>query len=218
MVFVGDSLVHRSAEDHGLLDRVRTELVRRHPGRAFELVDRGVNGNRIADIRDRLDQDVLDLHPHAVVLYWDSDVSDVDESSMAPGEVRTLREAYESDLREVLRRLVASGAHVVVSGPTLIGERPRGRNPKDAQLDAYRAINRRVAAGTGAAYADTRRPFFARRPRGASPEIDHGLLTEDGEHLNDRGVEVALTAFVDALDRWIARRAAASAPDPQMPR
>jgi lysophospholipase L1-like esterase len=203
IVFVGDSLVHRSARDHGLLDRIREDLVRSHPSRTFEVVEAGVNGDRIADIRARLERDVLDQRPHAVVLYWDSDVSDVDERKMTRDEVGKVRAAYEADLRVVIHRLVASGAHVVMSGPTLIGERPRRRNEKDGQLDAYRGINRRVASSLKIEYIDTRQAFFAGRPAGAPLDVDHGLLTEDGEHLNDLGAVVVQSLFVRAIDAWL---------------
>jgi lysophospholipase L1-like esterase len=203
IVFVGDSLVHSSARDHHLLDRIHEELVRLHPERTFDIVEAGVNGDRIADIRARLDRDVLDLRPHAVVLYWDSDVSDVDERSMTRDEVRQIRAAYDDNVRAVIGRLVASGAYVIMSGPTLIGERPRRKNEKDAQLDAYRRINMRIASTLKIEYVDTRRPFFARRPAGTPPDVDHGLLTEDGEHLNDDGVDVAQLLFVRAIDAWL---------------
>ncbi|MCX6550006.1 MAG: GDSL-type esterase/lipase family protein [Acidobacteria bacterium] len=203
IVFVGDSLVHRSAADHAMLDAVRAGLTERHPSLTFELIDAGVNGNGIADIQARLDEDVLALHPAAVVLYWDSDVSDVDESHMSEAQVATLRAAYKRRLHAVLTTLVASGAHVIVSGPTLIGELPRGRNPKDRQLDAYRWMNRAMAASLKVVYIDTRRAFFARRPRQAPVDADHGLLTEDGEHLNDDGAAVVRDQFVNALDAWL---------------
>jgi lysophospholipase L1-like esterase len=202
-VFVGDSLVHRSAADHGMLRSVRETLARRHPSHTIEVVDAGINGSRIADIRERLARDVLDLHPHAVVLYWDSDVSDVDETALNASERQTLRAAYEVDLRTVCSRIQASGAYVAMSGPTLIGERPRRRNPKDAELDAYRAINRRIASSLKIPYIDTRRALFARRPAGTPLDVARGLLTEDGEHLNARGVFVVESLFVEALDGWL---------------
>lgn len=203
IVFVGDSLVHRAQEDHGLLAQVRAELERRHPALAFEVIDAGVNGNRIADIQRRLQRDVLSLLPAAVVLYWDSDVSDVDESGMKPPEVGALRATYERALDDVLQRLTVSGAHVIVSGPTLLGERPRGHNARDRQLDAYRSLNRHAAALFDVPYVNTRRAFFHRRPFGANTQVSKGLLTEDGEHLNDRGTTVAARAFVRALDVWL---------------
>ena len=118
-------------------------------------------------------------------------------------DLRQTRAAYEDNVRAVIGRLVASGAHVIISGPTLIGERPRRKNKKDAQLDAYWRINRRIASILNVEYIDTKRPFFARRPVGTPSEVDRGLLTEDGEHLNDRGVDVAQLLFVHAIDAWL---------------
>jgi isoamyl acetate esterase len=203
IVFVGDSLVHRSSQDHGLLAEIHQDLRRRHPGRSFELVDAGVNGDRIADIRERLERDVLQHRPAVVVLYWDSDVSDTDETRLAAPEVRALRAAYERNLSDVLRRLVAGGTHVIVSGPTVIGERPHGQNPKDAQLDAYRSLNRAICARLGLHYVDTRRAFLRSRPADANASIEKGLLTEDGEHLNDRGTQIVRRIFRRALEAWL---------------
>ena len=88
-----------------MLEHIRQALVRRHESETIQVVDAGINGNRIADIRERLDRDVLDLLPGAVVLYWDSDVSDVDETTLKPDKVRQLRVVYETDLRAVASRL-----------------------------------------------------------------------------------------------------------------
>lgn len=205
IVFVGDSFVHRSARDHDLLGAIHDELATRHPAYNLDLVDAGVNGNRIADIQGRLDRDVIALRPHAIVLYWDSDISDVNERSMTPAEVREVRTAYERTLRDVASRLVATGAFVIMSGPTLIGERPRGRNPKDSQLDAYRRINRRVASAFGIRYIDTRRAFFAHRPPDMPADVSKGILTEDGEHFNEPGARLIQSLFVDGLDGWLQR-------------
>jgi lysophospholipase L1-like esterase len=205
IVFVGDSLIHRSAEDLGMLEHIQEALARSRERPDIEVVDAGINGNRIADIRARLDRDVIDLHPGAVVLYWDSDVSDVNETGMKPDEVRMLRTAYETDLRAVVSRLTDSGTYVVMSGPTLIGEQPHHRNKKDAQLDAYRAMNRRVASSLKIDYVDTRRAFFAGRPSGTPADVARGLLTQDGEHLNTRGVRIVESLFIRALDRWLRR-------------
>lgn len=214
IVFVGDSLVHRSAKDHGLLEQARAELSRRHPTRRFDVVDAGVNGDMIADIQARLDDDVIVLKPAAVVLYWDSDVSDVDESRMSTSEVAARRRAYRAVLQDVLTRLVRSGAHVIVSGPTLIGEAPRGQNPKDGMLDDYRRINRAVARSANVAYVDTRRAFLAQLAPQAASGQPKMRLTEDGEHLNDAGAAVALRQFVAAIDAWLRAR---PAPVPRSP-
>jgi lysophospholipase L1-like esterase len=212
IVFVGDSLVHRSAADHGMLDAVRDELAAGFPSTSFEVVDAGSNGDRIADILRRIDEDVIALHPDAVVLYWDSDVSDVDEAAMKPHEVRRVRAAYEHDVQLVLQRLVASGAYVIMSGPTLIGERPHPGNPKDRQLDHYRDINRSLAGKASIQYIDTRRTFQGARPAGSPRDADRGLLTEDGEHLNASGARLAASLFGRALRAWLGQQPAGDPP------
>jgi lysophospholipase L1-like esterase len=208
VVFVGDSLIHRSAEDHGMLDAVSRELARRHPALQFEMVDAGVNGAMIADIQARLDEDVIALAPAAVVLYWDSDVSDVDESHLSTSEVAARRLAYRRVLQDVVSRLVASGTHVIVSGPTLIGEAPRGKNPKDGMLDEYRRMNRAVARSANVPYVDTRRAFLEQLTRQLAAGQDRQPLTEDGEHLNAAGAALAQQQFVAALDWWLRARPA----------
>jgi lysophospholipase L1-like esterase len=200
IVFFGDSLVHRSDGDHGLLDLVRRGLERRERSRRFELVEAGKNGDRIADLKKRLQKDVLDLRPSAVVLYWDSDASDVDEAGLGPAQLAAVRGAYERDLAEVLEALERVGVYVIVTGPTLIGEKPRGQNRKDAQLDAYASLNRSLAIRFGARYLDTRSLFFAHEARGTADP-----LTEDGEHLSATGVRLVAREVLRALHRWLHR-------------
>ncbi len=200
IVFFGDSLVHRSEGDHGLLDLVRRGLEERERGRRFELFEAGRNGDKIADLKKRLNDDVLARRPSAVVLYWDSDVSDVDEGRLAPAQFATVRAAYESNLSDVLRALVGARTHVIMTGPTLIGEKKHGQNPKDAQLDAYEALNRRVAVSFGVGYLDTRRAFFDHE----APAI-RGPLTEDGEHLSAAGVRLLAHEVLKALHHWLHR-------------
>ena len=93
---------------------------------------------------------------------------------------------------------------MIVTGPTLIGEKPRGQNPKDAQLDTYASLNRSVAMRFGARYLDTRRLFFERDSRGVGDQP----LTEDGEHLSANGVRLVAREVLRALHHWLRREEA----------
>jgi len=206
VVFVGDSLVNRSEQDHGLLSRVRRALERSHAGTALDLVNAGVNGDCIADIRARLAEDVLALRPAAVVLYWDSDAADVEDAKESPAQSRALRAAYERNLDAVLATLREATPHVIVSGPTLLGERPRGRNPKDHVLDAYAEVNRRLCHAHQAVWVDTRQAAFQWLHENArAQERESGLLTEDGEHLNQTGTDLVADRMASALGHWLGR-------------
>ena len=211
VVFVGDSLVNRSDRDHGLLDQVQRALAGSHPGTALDLVNAGVNGDCIADIRARLEDDVLALRPAAVVLYWDSDAADVEDARESPEDARALRAAYERDLAAVLAALSSTTPHVIVSGPTLLGERPRGLNPKDDVLDAYAEINRRVSHAYHATWIDTRRAAFHwLQANPLDRDRESGQLTEDGEHLNAEGTKLVAAEMASAMGRWLSGRTAGS--------
>jgi len=208
VVFVGDSLVNRSDRDHGLLDQVRTALARTHPGVALDLVNAGANGDCIGNIRARLAEDVLALRPAVVVLYWDSDAADVEDAGASPVRSEALRVDYERDLAAVLTTLREATPHVIVCGPTLLGERSHGRNPKDHVLDAYSEINRRASHAHHATWIDTRRAAFDWLQANAGDwDRESGLLTEDGEHLNAAGTELVATQISAAIGRWLSDRA-----------
>ncbi|HVO11384.1 MAG TPA: GDSL-type esterase/lipase family protein [Vicinamibacteria bacterium] len=204
VVFVGDSLVNRSEREFSLLTRVREVVERAHPGIALELVNAGVNGDVIGGIRARLQRDVLALAPAAVVLYWDSDAVDGESPGDPPSRTAERRVAYERDLDEVLRRLTAATPTVVVSGPTLVGERRHGRNPKDHVLDLYAAINRRWCLARHATWVDTRRAAFLWLGHEAGAyRSESGRLTVDGEHLNAWGVALVAQELGTALARGL---------------
>jgi lysophospholipase L1-like esterase len=207
IVFVGDSLVNRSAGDHGFLAMVRARLETMNPGLRVEVVNAGVNGDTISEIRDRLARDVLPLHAGAVVLYWDSDAVETVEDDLKRRQVRARRAAYEGALRDVLETLKATDAYLVVAGPTLYGERRRGQNSLDHQLDAYEAINRRVCAELQIDFVDTRHAAFqwlSEHP--AAGGGDQRQLTDDGEHLSSRGVELVADEITRALEPWAVSR------------
>jgi lysophospholipase L1-like esterase len=203
IVFVGDSLVSRSDSDHRLLEQVHERLRHAHPGRTFELVNAGVSGDCIAEIRARLVADVGTRQPSAVVLYWDSDAANVEQPGDPPERVARLRGAYERDLAAVLDGLRGLTPRVVVSGPTLVGERPHGENAKDSVLDAYAQINRELCHLHHATWVDTRQAAFRWLRQNAQAPRDSGRLTEDGEHLSAIGVSLVATRLAGALSRHL---------------
>ena len=206
--------MNRSDGDHGLLQQVRSLLQRAHPGRTFELVNAGVNGDCIAGIRARLVGDVSSLQPSAVVLYWDSDAADVEAPDDPPERVAHLRAAYERDLAAVLDGLRGLTPRVVVSGPTLMGERTQGENPKDAVLDAYADINRHLCRLHHATWVDTRRAAFRWLRQHAAPPQESGRLTVDGEHLSATGVELVAARLAAALSHHLGPPVPVPEPEP----
>ena len=83
------------------------------PDYDIEVVNAGVNSDRIACMRTRLEEDVLSLKPDAVMLFWDSDISDQSVEVLDRTETKL---KYEEDLRAVLQRLKSNCSHISVSG------------------------------------------------------------------------------------------------------
>ena len=141
VVFVGDSLVNRSEQDHGLLGLVRTSpralAPRRRPRPRERRQQRRLHRRHP---RAGSPADVLALRPAAVVLYWDSDAADVEDADETPGALRARCAPPTSATSTRCSRPCARATpHVVVAGPTLLGERPRGRNPQGPRPRRLRA-------------------------------------------------------------------------------
>ena len=68
------------------------------------------------------------MRPHSadmMIMLWDTDVSDYDESSMTPEQVAQKRANYLNDLFYVINVTKAAGVkYITISGPNLLGEGP----------------------------------------------------------------------------------------------
>jgi hypothetical protein len=125
------------------------------------------------------------------LLYWDTDSI----KTYAAQEDKIQK--YNESLIRVLVKVTGTFKHVILGGPTLYGEKPRGNNSNDAMLDYYSDINREICATYGVLYIESRDIFFENLPPGWDQH--QGYLTLDGEHYNGRGVKLQASMFNDAL-------------------
>jgi acyl-CoA thioesterase I len=87
--------------------RLAEELVKQLPGHQFTILNRGVNGEEIADMLTRLDSAVIAAHPDLVL--WQLGTNSVLRDKALPPHVGLLHEG--------IRRLKATGADVVLIDP-----------------------------------------------------------------------------------------------------
>ena len=115
----GDSLISRPALNLDLNGKIKSFL----PQFEVEMTNVASSGSKIFDMRSRLGE-IIDVEfvPDAVILYWDSDVSDVDESKMTLDEVDDLRMQYRDNLSFTLSQLVLNITYVAVAGPGILGD------------------------------------------------------------------------------------------------
>jgi hypothetical protein len=115
----GDSLINRPFLNLDLDGKIKSYL----PQFELDVTNIASSGCKISDMRNKL-ADVIDTEPKldAVILYWDSDVSDVDESKMTLSEIDDLRFKYRTDLSYILSELARNITYVAVAGPGILGQ------------------------------------------------------------------------------------------------
>ena len=206
VVLLGDSLLNRPFTQYNFGAMLR----RRLSSHSLVVWNEGEDGNTIRDIADRLDA-ALAHNPEAVMMLWDSDVSDINESLLNSTQVSALRAAYTSTLQGVVNDTLhyPSVKYLAMSGPGLLGENPdtvlafcpeRFDGKKD-MLDAYRKINQQVAAEFGVDYIDLRTSLVDAIPFYWT--FYKFWVTKDGEHLNYRGSVILANLFAEALDKYL---------------
>lgn len=134
IVFLGDSITEQGGKPGGYVTLVANILKEKHGTKAPEVIDAGISGNKVPDLQQRLERDVLSKEPSLVVIYIG--INDVWHFSL-PGLKGTSKEDYESGLKDIIRRCNAVNAKVILCTPSVIGEKKNGENPQDAMLNEY---------------------------------------------------------------------------------
>jgi lysophospholipase L1-like esterase len=148
------------------------------------VIGAGISGNKVTDLKKRLQRDVLDKRPTIVFIYIG--INDV-WHWVTPGLKGTSKEDYESGLKEIIGAIQKDGARVVLCTPSVIGEKNDATNPQDAMLNEYSNISRRVAQQTGSRICDLRAAFIEYLKSHNPSNEEKGILTVDRVHLNDAG-------------------------------
>ena len=191
IVLLGDSLINRPCEMFNL-SVLLSNLTEPPPGVSLVFVNSGDNGEEIASILARTPSVLAQYNPWAVILFWDSDCSNIDESKLTPQQVQQLRANYSANLLATERLILAATPRLAVAGPELLGEGPIGLPDRFANktqmLDDYRVLTRAAADAVEVPYIDMRAAFMAEIPPWWL--IYAGWCTIDGEHPNDRGTRI----------------------------
>ncbi len=118
------------------------------------------------------------------------------QGEMAGG---TTKEKFEEGIKDLIARIKAAGGRVILCTPSAIGEKPDGTNERDAMLDEYSEISRKVAAETGVQLNDLRKAFVAHLKENNKEGKPRGVLTGDGVHLNPAGNKFVAGLMLQAL-------------------
>jgi lysophospholipase L1-like esterase len=198
IVFLGDSITAGGVGKNGYVTVIKNALNEKHKDLNIETVGAGISGNKVPDLQRRLEKDVLAKKPTIVVIYIG--INDVwhGESDPARG---TPKDKFEAGLKDIIGKIQASGARVVLCTPTVIGEKKPGSNKLDKLLDEYSEVSRGVAKDTKSVPCDLRKAFQDHITKHNEADKDQGILTTDRVHLNEAGNKLVAETILKAIDK-----------------
>ena len=196
IVFLGDSITAGGTGAKGYVTLIQKHMKAKHADLDIAIIGAGVSGNKVPDLQKRLDKDVLAKKPTMVVIYIG--INDVWHGESNPKN-GTSKEKFEEGLTDIISKIKASGSHVVLCTPSVIGERKDGGNKLDAKLDEYSDICRNVAKATKVQLCDLRKAFVEHLKKNNPDNLEKGILTGDRVHLNEAGNVLVAETMLKSL-------------------
>jgi len=161
-----------------------------YPARTVRFFNRGISGNRAADLRGRWQADCLDLKPDWVsILIGINDTwRRYDRNDPTPAET------YRENFRAILERTAKSGARLIVLEPFLLPV-PEDRKAWRVDLDPKIAAARELAREFKAIYVALDGLFAE-----AAAQRDPAFWLPDGVHPSLAGHALIARAWLRALE------------------
>lgn len=192
IVFLGDSITQQGEDfEDGFISLIRQNLSKDK----FELIGKGISGNKVSDLLTRYKSDVLDLNPDLVFIYIG--INDVwHKYDFGTGSDIDL---YEKGLRAIISDIKSLGSKIVLCTPTVIGENTGdfelGNQFKDVEtmekmngdLDSFSDVVRKLSNEYETELLDLRKIFMDYLAENNLNNDAAGVLTTDGVHLNGQG-------------------------------
>ena len=200
IVFLGDSITAGGVQPDGYVTLIRNALGANAKDLGVETIGAGISGNKVPDLQRRLDRDVLSKNPAIVFIYigindvwhWEKQA----DGTMAGG---TPKDAYEAGLKDIIGKIKAVRARIILCTPSVIGEKADGLNERDPMLEEYAAISRSVAKDGSVELLDLRKVFIDYEKANNKDNQPKGILTGDGVHLNKEGNKLVAEAMLKVL-------------------
>jgi lysophospholipase L1-like esterase len=195
IVFLGDSITKAGVSPNGYVTLTSKAIAKAYPDQDIKVIGAGIDGHKVPDCQKRLDRDVLQKKPTIVVIYIG-----INDVWLSPHGKGTKKIDFEAGLRDMIAKINAVGARVILCTPTVIGEKTEGTNKLDKMLDEYADISRRVAKETDSQLLDLRIAFMNYLKEHNRDHVSKGILTGDSVHLNKTGNSFLSELVLDALN------------------
>ena len=197
IVFFGDSITAGGVDNNGYVTLVREALSTIYPDREIEVSGSGVEGDKVTDLAQRLSEDVLATEPTHVVVY----VGVNDVASLGPSRAALDAGAreYRRGLANLVDRIRAGGAEVMLCTPSVIGEDVDQGTVINYGLELFATQVRQLAAEKSTGLCDLRSDFTEHLANRSSSLKRSGVLTVDGIHLNAAGNRLVARTILRAF-------------------
>ena len=197
VVFFGDSITEAGVKPNGFITIDDSLLNTPGPAR-YELIGAGVSGNKVYDLYLRLEDDVISHSPDIVVIWIG--VNDVWHKKSGTG---TDADKFERFYLALVKKLKAANARIVVCTPAMIGEKFDNTNEQDGDLNKYADIIRNIAQTQQLTLVDMRKDFEEYEKLHNPNNLDRGILTADGVHLNDAGNQFVAVEMAEGIRKTL---------------
>jgi lysophospholipase L1-like esterase len=191
IIFFGDSITQQGVKPGGYVNLIRKTL----DSAKYEVIGAGIGGNKIYDLYLRLEDDVLNKKPDLVVIYIG--VNDVWHKKTS--HTGTDLDKFVKFYQALISKIQAGNAKVILCTPAVIGEKKGGRNDMDAELDKFSEAIRQLALKNKLPLVDLRNQFVTYDLANNPEDIEKGVLTTDGVHLNPKGNQAVADALLPLL-------------------
>lgn len=200
ILFTGDSITdcgrgypvgRKDRLGDGYVSLVDSLLSARYPQKRITLLNTGISGNRVIDLEQRWQRDVLQLQPDWLSVMIG--INDVWRQFDSPHQREQVDlERFERVYRHVLAQSRPALQGLVLMTPYLI--EPNPQDPMRSQMDAYGAVVKQLAVEFDAVVVDVQTVFDAYL-RYRSPHS----LCDDRIHPNQTGHMIIARAFLAAV-------------------
>lgn len=199
ILFIGDSITDAGRKEDndslgwGYVRIIHDYLQLSYPDKAVEFLNRGIGGDRIIDLENRWQEDVLSLQPDFLSI--SIGINDVwrqlDHPEMEQVYPERFKEIYEHLLTQVKEK---TDAQIIIMEPTIIEEDVNARG--NQLLKAYVQVVHEMAQRFDAVVVPTHESFCRYLENEKRKK-----LTTDGVHMNSLGNMLMAKTWLEAVLR-----------------
>ncbi|WP_235296970.1 SGNH/GDSL hydrolase family protein [Portibacter marinus] len=197
VIFFGDSITQAAVQEGGYITLIDSLMQASGQSSNFDLVGKGISGNKVYDLYLRMQDDVVSQKPDIVFIYIG--VNDVwHKQSHGTG---TDADKFQRFYQAIIDTLQSHSIDLVLVTPGVIGEKTDYSNTLDGDLNEYTKIIKALAAKNGTELIDLRGAMIDYARTNNPQNKEKGILTSDRVHLNKQGNLFVAELFFKMLQK-----------------